>query len=211
MVRTAISSLALAASATSVVACNGSHGTSADARTNGDATSDALADAHPFTDAYYNFCDAAPGAASIMVTGPGGTTNYDRVHAGGIWLTGPVARTTAAPPLLTTLWLTSVGHVDPSQVSCCTGKSTCCTTPGVVVSDVNLAAGSEIGEHAATVFSAPDSSFQLNGTLDVTGFAQPFEQPPGRIAGSVFASGAGFTITGSFANSFCLPLLQVTI
>lgn len=49
------------------------------------------------------------------------------------------------------------------------------------------------------------------GTLTISAFVQPFENAPGRIAGSLSASSGAMSVSGTFDNDLCAALLTETI
>jgi hypothetical protein len=181
------------------------------APTTAEAVGDGAAGSH---DASSSFCDAPLGSAHVTATREGAATTFDRLHAGGIWLIGPVAPpgSVAAAPMSAVLLFTEVDHLDASVAACCdTPNSACCHVDGVVARIASLPAGGELGTFAADVgsFLGPDLPFP--GMVTITSFVSPFPNAPGRIAGSISATSGNANVVGTFDHSFCRELLGATI
>jgi hypothetical protein len=95
---------------------------------------------------------------------------------------------------------------------CCDGAdAACCTVDGIGVRIDVLPAGAEVGTHTGRIYNFHDTAFQFTGTVTITNFSQPYENPPGRIAGSISGTNGTKTVSGSFDNTFCAALLSQTI
>lgn len=167
-------------------------------------------------DAQLMYCEPGTGTANVTASTGGASTTYTQLHAGGIWFLGPVAPT-AAPDhgvdMSATLLFMNLTERLPNQTGwcCALDDSTCCALDGVVVETGGLGVGAEVGNHVVGIRSFQDPAFRFTGTLTVTDFVQPFEQAPGRIAGSVTATDGNRSVTGTFDNTFCAALLTATI
>ena len=156
-------------------------------------------------------CAAPSGTASVTVDDHGTVATVTRLHAGGTWFIGPVAPV-ASPAMSVVLLFTNADQVPADTARCCAAAvSSCCPIDGVVVTNDGLASGGEPGAHTVMLKSFQNASFSIAGTMTITGFVQPFEHAPGRIAGLVSASIAGQSVSGSFDHSFCAALLSETI
>lgn len=164
------------------------------------------------SDASVWFCAAGASTSNITFSHGATSATYTQLHAGGTWFTGPFAPV-AGPDMSASLLFTSSTDPLPSQTAgcCAAGGSSCCMIPGIVVETDGLGIGNEVGAHPMRIHSFQDPVLELTGTLMITTFVQPFEQPPGRIAGSLSATGGGTTVSGTFDNTFCAALLSQTI
>jgi hypothetical protein len=155
-------------------------------------------------------CVAAAATANVIAHVAGATSAYDRVYAGGLLDSGPVAVTQA--PFVVSLLFAGVSPVDEVTAGCCLhGDRTCCTLDSVVVTSDALAFGAEVGDHAMTFSRTAEPSFSTPGTLTITNFAHPILDAPGRVAGSVSATAIGIDLDGTFDNTFCAVLVTVPI
>jgi len=155
-------------------------------------------------------CSAAPGTASVTAHVGVATASYDRLYAGGIWLTGPVKL--AGAPFALKLVFAQTSPIAKETGVCCGGADrTCCAIDAIAASIDNLPDGGELGSHAATVENSWGTMFMLPGTLTITEWAHPFMMSPGRIAGSISVATDTVTIDGTFDNQFCAGLLSATI
>jgi len=173
-------------------------------------------DARPVdqVDATFDFCPASGTTATVEV-GSGSThATYSHVHAGATWFVGPAAPSVGGADMSVRLLVTSSSEPVPALTAqCCGGggDQACCTLDGITVDTNGLGVGAEVGDHPAQLQSFHDATFQLLGTLTISAFIQPFENAPGRIAGSLSASSGGMSVSGTFDNTFCPALLTATI
>lgn len=167
-------------------------------------------------DAQTMYCEPGTGTATVTASTGGASTTYTQLHAGGIWFLGPAAAA-AAPDhgvdMSAFLMFMNVTEQLPQQTGwCCSATdTTCCTHDGIVVETDGLGVGAEVGNHVVRIRSFQDPAYRFTGTLTITEFAQPFEEPPGRIAGSVTATDGNRSVSGTFDNTFCAALLTATI
>jgi hypothetical protein len=155
-------------------------------------------------------CTSATGTADITARMGGQTTTYTRLYAGGIWNTGPVAPVVAAS-MSVELVITDAAPVSAETGLCCSGPTDCCPLQGLGMDLDPLLPGAEIGTHVVRIRALHDATFTLTGTITITDFVHPFEQAPGRIAGSVSASTGNRSVSGTLDNEFCAALLNQTI
>ncbi len=166
--------------------------------------SPAHVDGGPTTDANLMSCTSLAGTADVAV----GTARFSRLDAGGVLLGGGGVAANGIPMSLDML-VTNAPALSAGDVSCCrSSDTTCCHSDGLVVHVDMLPAGGELGAHAATFKRATTPAFTAAGSVTITQFVQPFDQPPGRIAGSL-AGDSG--ISGTFDNAFCEIMLSVPI
>src|SRR5258706_14956423 len=165
------------------------------------------ADAAP-VDASWYVCRSPSGTASILVDDHGAQQTWTRLAAGGMLWGGAVV---AGPPMSLSLLFTDTDPLDGQVGQCCAnGDATCCTVGGVRATTQQLGAGTEVGQHVATIGTF-NNSFPFDGQLTITYFVQPFDSAPGRITGSISGSVAGQSVSGEFDNTFCSALLTQTI
>ena len=164
-------------------------------------------------DASSGSCPANATTANIEMMSGSTHATYSHLHAGATWFVGPVAPSVTGPDMSVRLLFTSSGDPVPTLTAMCCGggDQSCCTLDGITVDTNGLGVGVEVGDHAAQLRSFHDAAFQLMGTLTITTFVQPFENAPGRIAGSLSASSGEMAVSGTFDNTFCPALLTATI
>jgi hypothetical protein len=180
-----------------VIACSPDHHhTGVDAPRGPDATP---------ADASLSVCRATAGTAAVTANDHGALQMWTRLHAGGLWFSGPVA--VAGPPMQISLWFTDADPLDSNVGYCCSSpNSTCCNVDGVFAQTQAIPDGAELGQHPITITGFRNSTFMFDGTLTITYFIEPFVSAPGRITGSISGSVAGQSISGQFDNTFCTAL-----
>jgi hypothetical protein len=164
-------------------------------------------DAQPILDSPVGFCSSADGSANLVLQQAGPAKTYDRLYAGGVWLTGPV-RASGAPFQLELVFANTSPISQELGVCCEMPSSSCCAIDAIAASIDSLPDGGEVGSHPVTVNGA---SFMVSGTLTITDWMHPFLAAPGRIAGSLSVVTNTITIDGMFDNQFCAEMLTATI
>jgi hypothetical protein len=160
-------------------------------------------------DSTLSVCRAASGTASVTANDHGTTQTWTRLHAGGLWYSGPVA--VAGPPMSISLLFTDADPLDTTVGWCCqTPGQACCTADGIYAGTPAIPDGAEVGQHPVMI-SGTKNGFAFDGTLTITYFLSPFLNAPGKITGSITGSVAGQSVTGQFDNTFCAGLLTATI
>ena len=157
------------------------------------------------------FCDAPAGSAHVSIVDAGVTTTAMRVHAGAVLESGPVAPALNATPMAVRLLFTDADHVPLETAGCCQSPgSGCCTLDGVSAAlGDGITSATALGTHPIMVIGLHDETFRVRGTLTITSFVDPFDQLPGRIAGTISTTDS--SVSGTLDNAFCAALLTVTI
>src|SRR5438067_9443108 len=113
------------------------------------------------------------GTANVKLSTQVVASTFARMHAGGIWETGPF--NVASPPMTFDLLFVNTDPLDANTAHCCVASDkSCCSADGVVAHGVSaLVSGSELGSHAVKV-SDTKASFTLDGSFTITKFLQLF-------------------------------------
>jgi len=173
----------------------------------GSSPPDAFApDAKLFLDAQVTTCFAPAGSANVTAT-PSDT--FDRVYIGGVFGSGPFARTAHVAPnvLLVITNAPSAGF----ELTSCTGGAGC-PIEGLFVSIVGgLEPEALVGSHRASIERTQGGGAAVEGVMNITEFVDPFDSLPGHLTGTVSATTPSLTVNGSFSSVFCPPYMMVLI
>jgi hypothetical protein len=175
-----------------------------------DAHSDAMGDALAGPDGDTGFCDSAATSGHAALTNNAVTIDFGNTFAGASFSGGDFAP--GNPSVGIRLLFTNGVHVASSTLQCCAGgPSPCCAIEGAIA-NTYVAMDVAIGMHDAQFQSFQDTSFMVNGTVDITDFTEPeFQGTPGRVAGTVTTTGNGNSLNATFDAQFCQELLTETI
>jgi hypothetical protein len=159
-------------------------------------------------------CSSTPGTGALTVSGF--LNSYMRLYAGELLEAGPVAPSSAGPPLILYLVFSNEASMSQSLLQCCGADAACCTIDGFAGTSDAITNGAELGTHGFTLKATAGSAMPdlvLTGTVDITDFRDPFTITNGsaRVAGSATVSSGAIIGNATFANGFCDAFLSETI
>ena len=199
-----------AVSVTAAAACGNDEAFPTDAAPRADAPeagADAVvADGFPIAT-----CTSPADTADITTMGGGPDESYDRLYAGGILNTGPIAP--AGPGPEPTFWL-KLTFSNDSPIDAgndCVPDTDCAIVSLVGGLDDLITPDNAIGDHPIDLYKTDDVSFTVEGTLTIDTYDSPFPDGVGGLSGSVTATTGGRTVTGTFDGEFCPAMVWATI
>jgi hypothetical protein len=151
------------------------------------------------------------GSANLTVHVGAGITSYDRVYAGGIWLTGPVTGPHASGAPFALLLVFAQTSPIPGEVGVCCGNGAQTVRNRSTRSTRRSTTSPTAAKSGARGQGAEQPGHTVHGDrhADDPDFLH-LPASPGRIAGSLSVV-TNTIVDGTFDNQFCGAMLTATI
>jgi hypothetical protein len=156
-------------------------------------------------------CTSPADTADITTMGGGPDESYDRLYAGGVFNTGPLAPAGPGPEPTFGLKLTFSNDSPIDAGNECLPDTDCAIVSLVGNLTEVITPEDAVGDHPIELYKTDDVSFTVNGTVTIDTYESPFGDGVGSLSGSVTGTTGGRSVTGTFDNDFCAAMIGYTI
>lgn len=156
-------------------------------------------------------CMSPADTADITTMGGGPDESYDRLYAGGIFNTGPIAPAGPGPEPAFGMEIRFSTDSPIDVVNDCVPRTDCAIVSLVGMLGELIDPDTAVGDHPIALHKTDDVSFTVDGTITIDTYESPFGDGIGSMSGSITGTTGGRTVTGTFDGDFCPGMINYTI